>query len=121
MKDKPKSAWSYWPPADQWLNLLGPLVCALVGVIGLTAIPLYHFFSGLTGRQWIWCYGVAVVVAAVGLSLIFYAKLPLLIQRQYFTFGSRAIPENRRTFYRWGYRCVACAVMLLLCLLLPKP
>jgi hypothetical protein len=59
-------------------------------------------------------------VAVVGWSLLFYAKLPLLIQRQLFTFGSRVIPENRRSFYRWGYRCVACAVMLLLCLLSPR-
>ena len=113
MKDKPKFAWSYWPPADQWLTTWGISVLALIGVISSVVL---NFFSSLTGRQWMWFYGVAMV----GWSLIFYAKLPLLIQRHYFTFGGRIIPENRRSFYRWGYRCVVCAMVLLLCLLLPR-
>jgi hypothetical protein len=79
------------------------------------------FFSRLTGMPWIWCYAVALFVAGVGVSLIFYSKLPIYRQRRFFTFGSDALPADRRAFYRWGYRCAIFAVALLLCLLLSRP
>jgi MFS family permease len=90
-------------------------VSVLVGTL------LLNFFTRLTGAPWIWCYGVGLLVAAVGAALIFYSKLPLYRQRRFFTFGSAALPEGRRSFYRWGYRCVLFAVALLLCLFLSKP
>jgi len=93
----------------------------LVIVIALLTSQLLTFFTGLTGMRWIWCYAIGLAVAAVGVSLIFYAKIPLYQQRRFFTFGSRALPEGRRRFYRWGYRCVIFAVALLLCLLLSRP
>jgi hypothetical protein len=89
--------------------------------IGILASQLFAFFSRLTGTRWLWCYGVALVVAAVGVALIFYAKLPLYRQWRFFTFGSGALPESRRLPYRWGYRCVLFAVALLLGLLLSRP
>lgn len=92
-----------------------------IGVSALIATVVLSFFSRLTGMPWIWCYAVALVVAALGVSLIFYSKLPLYRERRFFTFGSRALPESRRVFYRWGYRCAIFAVALLLCLLLSRP
>jgi hypothetical protein len=89
-----------------------------VAVIALLTSQLLAF---LTGPRWVWSYAVALVVAAIGVSLIFYAKIPLYQQRRFFTFGSGALPEGRRRFYRWGYRCVIFAVALLLCLLLSRP
>lgn len=114
MKNRDSKEW-IWPPADQWITVWGMLVIAVVGILGS---PLLLFFSGLTGTQWIWCYGIGLAVAPLGVSLIFYAKLPLYRQRRFFTFGSGTLPERRRSFYRWGYRCVAFAAALLLCLLL---
>src|SRR5690349_10467107 len=76
--------------------------------IAITALPaslILSFFSRLIGTPWIWCYAVALFIAAVGVSLIFYSKLPLYRQRRFFTFGSGALPADRRAFYRWGYRC----------------
>jgi hypothetical protein len=93
----------------------------LVAIVALLTSQLLTFFAGLTGVRWIWCYAVALAVAAVGVSLIFYAKIPLYRQWRFFTFGSGALPEGRRPFYRWGYRCVIFAVALLLCLLLSRP
>jgi hypothetical protein len=93
----------------------------LIAVGALLASQVLDFFTRLSGMPWVWCYGVGLVVAAVGASLIFYAKLPLYRQRQFLTFGSRALPESSRSFYRWGYRCVLFAVALLLCLFLSKP
>ena len=91
-----------------------------VAVIAFFTSQVLGFFTRLSGTPWIWCYAVSLVVATVGMALIFYAKLPLYRQRRYFTFGSRALPESRRAFYRWGYRCVIFAFALLLCLLLSR-
>jgi hypothetical protein len=79
------------------------------------------FFTGLHGESWIWCFGFGLSVAAVGATLIFYAKLPLYRQRRFITFGSQALPQNKRSFYRWGYRCTIFAVVLLLWLFLSRP
>jgi hypothetical protein len=92
-----------------------------VAILALLTSELLTFFTQLTGARWIWCYAIALAVAMVGVSLIFYAKIPLYRQRRFFTFGSRALPERRRPFYRWGYRCVIFAVALLLCLILSRP
>ena len=93
----------------------------LIAIIALLTSQLLTFFTQLTGTRWIWCYAIGLLVAAVGVSLIFYAKIPLYEQRSFFTFGSGALPERRRPFYRWGYRCVIFAVALFLCLLLSSP
>jgi hypothetical protein len=85
----------------------------VIAVSAFLGSQVLSFFSGLTGTPWIWCYGVGVAVAAVGAALIFYGKLPLYRQRRFFTFGSGALPESRRSFYRWGYRCVIFPVALL--------
>ena len=92
-----------------------------VVVVAFLSSQLLSFFMQLTGTRWIWSYGIGLAAAAVGVSLIFYSKIPLYRQRRFFTFGSAALPDSRRSFYRWGYRCVIFAVALLLCLLLSKP
>jgi hypothetical protein len=89
--------------------------------IVVLAPMVLDFVSRLNGRPWVWCYGIGLAVAAVGIFLIFYAKLPLYRQRRFLTFGTRALPESRRGFYCWGYRCVFLAVALLLCLFLSRP
>jgi hypothetical protein len=93
----------------------------VITVSALVAWQVLSFFSRLNGAPWIWCYAVGLFVAVFGLALIFYSKLPLYRQRRFFTFGSTALPEDRRSFYRWGYRCIIFAVTLLLCLLLSRP
>jgi hypothetical protein len=92
----------------------------VIVVVACIAGEVLNFFMGLSGAAWIWCYGIGLAVAVVGVSLIFYAKLPLYRQRRFLTFGSRALPENRRSYYRWGYHCVLFAVALLLCLFLSR-
>ena len=93
------------------------IVIALAAIVGSQALS---FFSRLTGAPWIWCYAVGLFVAGIGVAMIFHAKLPLYRQRNFFTFGTSAIPERRRSFYRWGYRCVIFAIVLFLCLLLSR-
>jgi hypothetical protein len=117
MKQRKNNEW-IWPPADQWLTIWGPWMTIMVAIL---SGRLLFYFLRLTGARWIAFYVIALAMASVGAALIFYAKLPLYRQRRFFTFGSRVLPEQRRPFYRWGYRCVAIAVVLLACLLLAKP
>lgn len=93
----------------------------VVAGLALAGSQALAFFTRLTGTAWVWCYAIGLAVAAVGVALIFYAKLPLYAEGRFFTFGSRALPESRRGYYRWGYRCVLFAVALLLFLLLSRP
>jgi hypothetical protein len=91
---------------EHWELGVGIVVVFLTGQV-------LNFFTGLSGKSWIWCYGIGLAVAMFGALLIFYAKLPLYRQRRFLTFGSGALPENRRLFYRWGYGFVLCAAALL--------
>ena len=93
----------------------------LIPIVALFAAQVLMFLTRLSGARWMWCYVIALTVAAVGVALVFYGKLPLYRQRRFFTFGSPSLPESRRSCYRWGYRCIVFAVVLLLCLLLPRP
>lgn len=117
MKNRKSEEW-IWPPADQWITVWG---MPLIAIISILSCQLFFFFSGLKGIRWISCYFAALTVAAVGIALLFYAKLPLYRQWRFFTFGSKALPEPRRSFYRWGYGCVALAAALLSLLLISKP
>jgi hypothetical protein len=116
MKNRKSKEW-IWPPADQWIGVWGLLIIAAVSI--LTGWGL-NFFTRLTGMPWICCYLIGIGVAALGVSLIFYAKLPLYRQRRFFTLGPRALPEQRRPFYRWGYCCAFFGILLLACLLLSR-
>ena len=113
MRHRDSKEWN-WPPADQWLTAWGGLAFFIVGVFTSEA---FDFLSRLTGTPWICCYLVGLAVATLGVSLIFYAKLPLYRQGRFLTFGSRGLPEERRPFYRWGYRCGIVGAGLLACLL----
>src|SRR5262249_10508311 len=107
--------------SNGWQTFLEHWWFFFIPIIALLTSQLLTLITWLTGPRWIWSYGIALAVAAVGVSLIFYAKIPLYRQQRFFTFGSGPLPESRRPFYRWGYRCVIFAVALLLCLLLSRP
>ncbi len=92
----------------------------IIAAIAFAGSWVLTFFTRLTGMPWICCYFIGVAVALLGAGLIFYAKLPLYRERRFFTFGPRALPEQRRPPYRWGYVLVSAGVMLLICLLLSK-
>src|SRR5688572_29890756 len=100
-----------WTFLEHWWFLV-------VAISAFLASQVLSVFTRLSGTTWIWCYSIGLFCAGAGVALILYSKLPLYRQRRFFTFGSGALPESRRSFYRWGYRCVIFAVGLLLCLLL---
>lgn len=93
------------------LGVLG--TCVAVGIVSKLLITLLS-----RAEQ---CLAVALLVAGIGVGLIFFAKLPLYRQRRFFTFGSGVLPPGSRPFYRWGYGCVTLAATLLLWLSLARP
>ena len=103
-----------------WLTFLEHRAFILPVVLALVVGQILTFFMGLSGVSWIWSYVVALLLGGVSIGLLLYAKLPLYRERRFFTFGPRALPEQRRPFYRWGYRCALFSVVLLACLLLSK-
>jgi hypothetical protein len=117
MQNQKHSEW-IWPPADQWLTVWGGFVMLFVMVV---TSEVFRFFSRLTGTPWIWCYFIGLAIATLGVSLLFYAKLPLYRQKRFFTLGSLALPPQRRPYYRWGYRFILIGAALLGCLLLSSP
>jgi hypothetical protein len=116
MKNRICKDW-IWPPPDQCVGIWGLLTIALVGIFTTCVL---NFFTRLTGMPWIYCYFIGIGIAALGVGLLFYAKLPLYRERRFFTFGPRALPEERGLFYRWGCVRVVFGVLLLACLLLSK-
>src|SRR5687767_14079788 len=106
----------YQRQSNGWVTFLEHWWFMVVAIIAIVASQLLTFFMALTGPSWIWCYGIALAVAVVGVALIFAAKLPLYREGRFFTFGSKALQQGRCSLYRWGYRCVIFAAALLLCL-----
>ncbi len=111
----------YQRQSNGWMTFFEHYWFLVMVITALVASQVLSFITGLTGTPWILCYAVGLFVAGVGAALVFYSKLPLYRERRFFTFGSSPLPENRRSFYRWGYRCVIFAVALLLCLLISRP
>jgi len=71
--------------SNGWLTFLEHWWFAFMAIAAIAASQGLSFFSRLSGAPWIWCYGLALIVAGIGVSLIFYAKLPL---------------------YRWVFNCI---------------
>ena len=54
----------------------------------------------------------ALIVATMGASLLFWAKIPLYQQHIFLSFGPRVIPDSHRAFYYWGIglAAIGCSV-----------
>jgi len=110
----------YQRKSNGWQTFLEHWAFTLPVVLGLVVGQVLTFFIRLSGVPWIWSYVGALLVGGAGIGLLLYAKLPLYRERRFFTFGAQALPEQRRPFYWWGYRCALFSVVLLACLLLSK-
>jgi hypothetical protein len=99
-------------PADM-LALLGTMV-----IFGITALfggfllpPLSRVSRGDPTLLY-----VALVLACVGIVLLFMARLPLYRQRRFFTFGPGALVRSHRCIYQWAYVFISCGAFLLVLL-----
>ncbi|MEN6336561.1 MAG: hypothetical protein ABFE01_20085, partial [Phycisphaerales bacterium] len=60
---------------------------------------------------------VSLVLAGIGVILLFFARLPLYRQGRFFTFGSKALPAAHRKVYRIAYGLIGLGVAMMLGLL----
>jgi hypothetical protein len=91
-----------------WQTL--PIVCLLL-------MPLILWFVRGTRQgdpTFLW---IAAILAAVGIVLLFLARLPLYRQGRYFAFGSKALPAGHRKVYRIAYDFIGVSVAMMLALL----
>jgi len=97
-----------------WLWLLGfqtlPIVIAIV--VGLMLTGFVRAKQGDSFLVWI-----AVILALVGLILLFLAKLPLYRKGRLFTFGSKSMPEKSGRVYRIAYALIGLGVVTMMLLL----
>jgi hypothetical protein len=109
MSTSKKSDWTPLPP-DITIWFIIPLIGILAGMI----LP---FLSHLRRQGSIGAFAVAVALGAVGILLLFFARLPLYRRRQFLTFGPRQLDAQHRKLYWWAYGFVAVSVLLLVRLL----
>jgi hypothetical protein len=111
MKSSPKNnSWRNFP-ADLFVISGIPLI--------VTAFLASEFFN-LAASDPRFTVEAALLVAMIGASLLFWAKLPLYRAGIYLSFGPNAIPEPRRAFYYWGIGlalsgCLLAGIFISLC------
>jgi hypothetical protein len=86
----------------------------LIGITGGCFIPAIS--AARQGNPFL--FWVALLLAVVGIVLLFIARLSLYRQGKYWTFGSSNLPERNRKTYRAAYWFIGTSVFLLLVLLL---
>jgi hypothetical protein len=103
---KKKSSDWYVPP-ELGLFLIIPIIAILAGML----LPLLaRFKSG----DIVGIYYAAIGVGAVGAVLLFFARLPLYRQRQFWTFGPGHLSGIHRKLYWLAYMLIAVSGLLLL-------
>ncbi len=107
--NRDRSEWHF--PADIlaiFAMTVVPIILALAG--GFLFTPLFRARRGDPTMLYI-----AVVLAAVGIVLLFIARFPLYRQRRFFSLGPGALDPKHRRIYWWAYVFIGCSgVMLVL-------
>jgi hypothetical protein len=106
----PKSDW-YIPPDWRFMLSWHFIVMPTAILAALFTVALTKAAHGDTTLLW-----VALLMGAVGVVMLFLARLPLYRQRKFLSFGPRALPAGHRRLY-WtacGFIGVSAAIMVLL-------
>ncbi len=82
---------------------------AAYAIIHLPIIMMIGFCCAMT-----WPINIALIAIcyAIGLTDLVYAKLPLIRQRVYCSFGPKPVPEQRRWAYFAGYKFIGVGLAL---------
>ena len=59
----------------------------------------------------------SLVLAAIGVILLFFARLPLYREKKFFTFGSRHLKGIHKKLYRLAYCFIGASIVIMLFLL----
>lgn len=101
-----------WNPGDIGHILLAPIIMAIAACASL---PVFSFVAN---ARWNPLYWTGLALSAVGLTLLFIARMPLYREKKFFVWGSRALPETSRRYYRWAYCLIVPGAALLILFLL---
>ena len=111
-----KQKYSDWYIPPDWAAILS--FHLVIPVIALTAAMLFPLIG------WMKCRGEVAVVycsalalGCVGITLLFFARLPLYRQRRFRTFGPRELDRVHRRLYWLAYVFIAACVLMLTALL----
>jgi hypothetical protein len=95
-----------------------PDLLAASGIPIIVALIITSWLFSLRGWLWVAAFCCALLIAIVGASYLFRAKVPLYRQRRFFTFGSRHLPPASLPLYRLGCRLSLAGISLALLLLI---
>lgn len=104
----------YVPPDIAFIYGL-PFILIPIGLLSAMLLPSLNLARNTGDRTLLY---MAVAIGAIGITLLFFARLPLYRQRRFFTFGSRALDDRHKRLYRWSYRLIGVCVLLLVALIL---
>lgn len=101
---------NWYVPADwlwHWSMLLTiPCTAILAGMLLPIVVQLKETYVGLL-------YGVGLVTGIAGISLLFFARLPLYRERRCWQFGSQHLDRKHRRLYWLAYGFVAISLLVL--------
>lgn len=100
--------WEHW----------GGVMFLVPMIIGLVVATSFEY---LTAMEWLYLFCAATVLLLSGGGLIAHAKVPVYRRGEFFTFGTRTVPQELRACYRWGWRMFLLGVALMLFLQLWLP
>ena len=78
---------------------------------------LLPFLSYLRQQGSVGVFAVAITLGAIGILLLFLARLPLYRRGQFLTFGQSQLDAPHRKLYWWAYGFVGGSVILFVRLL----
>jgi hypothetical protein len=115
LKDpEPNARRCYFPP-DMAVLFGANFIIVPIALVCAWFLPLLSRFKSAGDPTLVL---VALALGAIGVALLFAARLPLYQQRRFFLFGSRQLDEEHRRLYRWAYKFVGASVGLLILLLM---
>ena len=101
-----KTDWQF--PPDLGCLLVVPLVATLAGFI----VPLL----AIARQENTMFFLLAITVSAMGVFLLFLARLPLYREKRFFCLGSSALPESHRKLYRAAWKIILVGLGMLILL-----
>jgi hypothetical protein len=98
-------------PADLAALFKFDLVLPLIAIGASCLLSLFGF---LKTENAIILFYAALGIGALGIFLLFFARLPLYRQHRFWTFGPRELPSLNRKLYWLSYLSVVASVLLFL-------
>jgi len=101
-----KSDWKF--PAD--LAVLSGLPVLVIAYLVGSFFSLIDRLNGVNAVALFW---TGLGLGSLGVALLFFARLPLYRQRQFLTFGPKALPAFHRKLYWSAYLSILAGMLLL--------